>query len=383
MPSNEEKLEIIKQITESKTFQKATTSSALLKYLGKCCINNTFLKEDIIDLEFFGNKGSVEKSSTRVRVSMYNLRKKLVDYYSNEGADQQWRVNIEKGQYKLSFEKQQRTSNSKRNIFSLRALSYVLLIGIIAILLFFLLIPKRVPQLWSEFLEEDKSVTLFIGDAFGIRGKTITGNDGFTRDYSINSLEQFYKLLEKKPELKNSLSASHYQYFTNMGAVASKNIAQLFSTYHKDFAIKYNSNASFETIRGGNSIYIGPLFNDNKFIGLFNSGNPYLTLHKNKLQIKDHPSLGSSQINIATSGQVADYAIVSKYPGPMGTTQFVFFSNHDMGASATIRYFTNFDSIKVFTQKYLQDKSYFTAIYKATGKERTSLDLELIKVIPF
>ena len=70
------------------------------------------------------------------------------------------------------------------------------------------------------------------------------------------------------------------------------------------------------------------------------------------------------------------YAIRSYY-------ELFFFSMHDMGVVATVDYFTNSDSLKSFSDKYLKDQSHFTAIFKAHGRDRTSLNLETIIVVPF
>ena len=118
MLSEIKKLEVTKRIITSKTFQKASTSSALLQYLVEADIADAFLKEDIIDIEFFRNKRATDKSNTRVRVSMYNLRKKLVDYYEKEGKNSEWKLIIDKGQYRVRFERQIEAKGNKKNDFN-------------------------------------------------------------------------------------------------------------------------------------------------------------------------------------------------------------------------------------------------------------------------
>ena len=77
MISEEKKLQITDNIIKSKIFLKSPKSSALLRYLVKANIEGSFLKEDIIDFEFFGSKSSFDKTNQRVRVNIYNLRKKI------------------------------------------------------------------------------------------------------------------------------------------------------------------------------------------------------------------------------------------------------------------------------------------------------------------
>lgn len=54
MLSNDRKFELTENILQSKVFQKSPKSSALLRYLVKATIEGTYLKEDVIDFEFFG-----------------------------------------------------------------------------------------------------------------------------------------------------------------------------------------------------------------------------------------------------------------------------------------------------------------------------------------
>ena len=99
MLSEEKKLEITEHIVASNTLKNAPTSIAILRYLVQANIEDRFLKEGIIDIEFFGAKADDDKNNPRVRVNIYNLRKKLKSYYENEGTNDLWQIKIDKGQY--------------------------------------------------------------------------------------------------------------------------------------------------------------------------------------------------------------------------------------------------------------------------------------------
>lgn len=382
MLSNEKKIEVTERIQNSKTFQKASTSSALLRYLVKSEIEGSFLKESIINLEFFGEKSDPAKSNPRVRVNMYNLRKKLDVYYQTEGVDEKWRLVINKGQYSVRYERQNQKEKTLPQFNLRQKLPYILLTIVCALFLVDK-IPQKKPELWNNLLINEHPTTLYIGDVFGMKGKTITGPDGWTRDYHINNIQEYYTLLEQQPKLKSLLEPASYSYVTGMGVHAAHKIGHLFATYQKDFDIRFSSKTSFEDIKNGNAVYAGPLRNENKFITLFNNANPYFQIRNEKLILKGHNSLPNKTFKVNTSGEDSDYAIVSRIPGPQNTEQFFFFSNHDIGVMATVELFTNEDSLRVFTNKYLDGKSNFTAIYKATGKERTNMGLETVVVVPF
>lgn len=382
MLSNEKKLKLCEDVLKSKTFQKSPKSIALLRYLVKMSIAGDVLKEDIIDLEFFGNRTDNNQNSNRVRVNVYNLRKKLTNYYENENQDYDWQLTIDKGQYNVRFE----TKKTKDKLFSsLKLKDLFPYIVILSICGYFILknLSSKAPLIWKDYFNESKNNTLFIGDAFGFKGKTITGAQGWTRDYSIANINDYYKLLENKPELKNITHPSNYNYITGMGAEASHDLMRLFADYKSDFDIRYSSSSSFQDLKKGNLIYVGPLKNENKFISIFNEENPYFKIDSNDVLFSNHETIPDKKINYSTSKNNRDIAIVSRIPSGENNESFIFFSNHDMGVKATINYFTNKDSLKVFENKYLKGKQNFTGVFYAYGKNRTHLKMETVMVVPF
>ncbi|MDW7690867.1 helix-turn-helix domain-containing protein [Flammeovirgaceae bacterium SG7u.111] len=383
MLSKEKKLEITKKTTESSTFKNAPTSIALLQYLVNANIDEHFLKEGIIDMEFFGGSPSSDKSNPRVRVNIYNLRKKLKSYYEKEGANEAWQIKIDKGQYSVRFEKQglrQAKFLPKYPTYK-HLLPYVLLL-VIAGAWVISTLPKSKPLIWKGFFDNQHTTNLYIGDAFGYGGKTISGLGGWTRNFQINSLDEYYALLEEKPELKEQTSPLDFNYSTRMAENATHSLARFFTRWEHDFEIKYATKTSFSDIKKGNTIYVGRFLNQKDFVYLFNEANSYFSIEDKKIAFKGHKTISDTTIVISQTGTDLDYTIVSRIPGPNDTEQFFFFSNHDIGVMATVEYFTNPDSLKAFTQKHLQNSPYFTAIYKVKGKERINLKLEPLVVAP-
>ena len=137
--NNSKKQELVLKIKYSNTLKNAPTSSALLQYLHEATLKNKELKEGVIDIEFFGNKEITEKNNPRVRVNVYNLRKKLNAYYETEGKTDSWQVVIEKGQYKISFIKTVKEGHLIKNINWKVAIPYI---GLFSALLTLLLVTK-------------------------------------------------------------------------------------------------------------------------------------------------------------------------------------------------------------------------------------------------
>lgn len=382
MISENQKLEITEKIVKSDTFKNAPTSIAILKYIVQANIDGRFLKESVIDIEFFGSKINTEKSNPRVRVNIYNLRKKLTSYYEKDGVNDLWKLIIDKGQYDVRFEKQNLQSKGIDIPHYKQLIPYLLLTCFIIIFMISK-IPSHAPLIWNGFFTNEHSTNLFIGDAFGYGGKTTSGLSGWTRDFSINSLDEYYAMLEEHPELKATTKATDFFYSTRMAENATHDLARFFTKWNKDFEIKYATTTSFSDIKEGNTIYVGRLKDQKNFTYLFNEGNPYFKIKDKNIDFCNHPNRKDTTILVGSTKTELDYCVVSRIPGPNNTEQFLFFSDHDIGVMASVEYFTNIDSIQSFTNKYLKNKPYFTAIYKTKGKDRINLDMETIMVVPF
>ncbi|WP_346881162.1 hypothetical protein [uncultured Algibacter sp.] len=382
MLSDEKKLQICEDIINSDVFSKAPKSSSLLRYLVKSTVAGNYLKEDIIDLEFFGENPNTNKTSPRIRVNVYNLRKKLEKYYLTEGRNSIWKICIDKGQYSVRFENQNIEKIKFSNINAKQILPYAFL-AIVCIIFAVISIKPESPILWTSFFDNKKSNTLIIADFFGIQGQTITGDHGWTRDYTINSARDYYKYIDKNPQLKETTKPADYHYITSMGALATHNISELFFKNDSHFDIRFTSNTSIIDLKKGNLIFVGPHSNKNKFISLFNDSNPYFEIDGSRLYFDNHPTLPSKTFTTHYKSVDRDFSIVSRFKGPDNNDCFIFFSNHDIGVKATVEHFTNKDSLEVFKNKYMNNKQNFTSIYEVYGKERTNLGLKNILTVPF
>lgn len=380
--SKETKLDITEKVLGSPTFKNAPTSIALLRYLVHANIEDRPLKESVIDIEFFGGEADLEKSNPRVRVNVYNLRKKLKTYYENEGAADTMHLEIEKGQYSVRFVKKRSANKQLTSSQALRLLPYLLLFLLVIVLVISHLPPKQ-SLLWKGFLNSEHDNYLYIGDAFGYGGTTVSGQSGWTRDFKINSVNEFYDLLEAKPELKSIARPTEFNYSTRMAENATHDLSRFFAYYQNDFEIKYATRTSFSDIKKGNTIYVGRLKDQSNFVYLFNEANPLFKIQELTLHFSGHSLIADTSFVLQTDGRETDYAIVSRIPGPNDTEQFLFFSDHDIGVMATVEFFTDKKSLGDFSKKHLQGSPYFTGVYKVKGKERINLTLEEILLVPF
>lgn len=374
--NKEEKIAIIDHITSSSTFKRAPSSCVLLKFLAEATFNGQDLKETTIGMELYGKSYEDEKSAANIRVNVYHLRKKLEKYYQGEGADDQYQVRIKKGQYQVDFIKNREdVASTNRAKYSICFAALVLVMAVA----FWLLSRKENIPLWQAYFENGKETTLFIGDFFGIMGTTATGEHGWNRDYNINNIEDYYRFLEDNPDKKGLITPANYPYVTGMAANGTMNISRLFHRQDKDFNIRFSSQTSIKDISETNSIYIGPIKNGNSFIDFFNDANPHVSITRGILHFQDPEKKIDTLVNLSIDdGQTYEHAVVSRYKGPNETEQFVFFSDHDIGVKATTEKFADVNWLDSQFKELFKDSEYFTAIFLVKGKERTSMELELL-----
>lgn len=148
--NNQKKEEIVTRITNSNTFKNAPTSIALLLFLFEATQKNIPLKESIIDIDFFGGFEISNKNNPRVRVNVYNLRKKLDTFYNIEAKNEEWILQILKGQYNTSFIKNETKTNKLKKINYKIAFPYLGLLGVL-VYIFFSSFPPKYPALWKPF----------------------------------------------------------------------------------------------------------------------------------------------------------------------------------------------------------------------------------------
>ncbi|WP_299555923.1 hypothetical protein [Seonamhaeicola sp.] len=376
-----QKDKITQKIIDSDTFKNAPTSIALLKYLYEATKKGTHLKESVIDIDFFKSENAGDRSNPRVRVNVHNLRKKIARFYETEGKGDLWRLTINKGQYQVSFYKNEQGHTVLKKLKWTTVLPYTLLFASLLIIVK-MSIPKPKPDLWKSFLLKNTPTNLYIGDHFGMTGKTITKNNGWTRDFSINSSDEFYNFIDSNPNLRDSIKPANYSYSTRMAALSTQKFQAFFQDYNKNFSVRFSTQTSTSEIKEGFAVYAGPSKNNNQFLYFFNEANPYFEISDTNLKLLDHPTQKDTIFNLNSGDVTNEYAVVSKYPVDHAE-HFVFFSQHDIGVSATVEYFTNQDSIRKFNETYLKDNDYFTAVFEVKGQDRTNTSLKLNMVVPF
>ena len=93
----------LEKVVNHHLFVTSPRNARLLSFLVEQAVNGIDVKEHVIGVELFQNNYNPDSNDGRVRVSMYNLRKKLEEYYREVGAVDDVFFEIKKGQYNIQF----------------------------------------------------------------------------------------------------------------------------------------------------------------------------------------------------------------------------------------------------------------------------------------
>ncbi len=104
LPGIEERRALIDRILASRPFENAVRLRDLLRYLAERSEGEDAVREDQIGVAVFGRPAGYDTShDTLVRVQISHLRKRLQQYFEDDGRNEVWEIMIPKGNYTLSF----------------------------------------------------------------------------------------------------------------------------------------------------------------------------------------------------------------------------------------------------------------------------------------
>lgn len=104
MPGLEERRALIDRILASRAFESTARLKDLLIYLAERSETDEPIREQEIGVSIFGRPAGYDTShDTLVRVQISHLRKKLQQYFEEEGCAESWEILIPKGNYLLTY----------------------------------------------------------------------------------------------------------------------------------------------------------------------------------------------------------------------------------------------------------------------------------------
>jgi len=408
MVNNSTKKILIDKITKDENIIKGEHYKSLLKYIVDCSIKGYTPTEIDIAKDVFGRKDFDPSEDTMVRVYIYKLRKKLDEYYKNEGKSEKIQIQIPKGHYKVDFlskiDKKKGLiiyllHNNRLKIF----VTSILILCIIIVITQWLYIKSLKHKyessqsfdfentIWSNFVKSELQTTIVVGNTFIFTEyREDLESLRIVHDENIHNQEEFENFLNQ-----NSLNRKNY-YLASWEVVAKSSlinilrIQPIFSSKIRKINIKTSDQITWKDVRTSNIIYLGHIETLNILEKAFPATNFEISAEFSsdikgilrKIRIT-HGYLDSVYTfidpEITRNNFVRDYVILSMAPGPINNVIFFIISFHHIGRLEIIRILTDKQLYKEIEKKFIANFSdgtmpeYFEVVLEISGYDDTAL----------
>ncbi|MEM9829008.1 MAG: hypothetical protein AAF944_00140 [Bacteroidota bacterium] len=393
--------ETAQKIIDSPSFGRSETYANLLNFLVDATLSGDIPKETVIADKIFGDRNFNPAESTLVRVYVYNLRKKIGQYYQGDGLNDTWKLKIPKGSYEVVLEekvseelhespKQKRTVSSGKRWLMYAIVLVSLLLNLwlgwknISIQESYQVIPES--AIWADFLDSDRPYYVVLGDLFIYSEyDQAEGTSRAIRDANMNSLESFEAMAAQMRDTRREVSTLSYSFLVKNSAEWIKSLTQTFFSHHKKFSVRYMTKFGTKDLVDNNIVLVGML----KTFGLFNNyfDNSRFTLTSNDTIQFRADSLQPIQ-TFYPSGDAdsfhTDYGFIAKFPGPNNNTVIMCGGLWDTGASQSLKMLTDPVLLGQLEDRLKEEFStvppYFEVLIEVNGIDRTELTPRILYV---
>ena len=383
---------------ESEKFQDREIYITLLKYLVDESRRGITPKEVTIAHEVFKKgKDFNAAEDTTVRVHMHNLRKKLDEYYQNEGQNDDIKLIIPKGHYRVKIVKKTRMpiESGAKKVNKITILLLFLLCFLISYIFvdkifihpnnkYFEPINSNDP-IWGQFFDNGYATSIVIGDflVFHEYHQQLERSRRI-QDYEINTEVELEDYIQKHPE--NNAENWFLGELPHNSLINIIDLKTVFLSFKKNLNINYTTEIDINFIKNRNFVYIGEFKNLRALSDLisilpinyetlpwwhgrisFNSGDSVVTLQTSH--------------DWGISRYVVDLAIVAKLPGQNYENYIIIAGFGYNSQVKAVEILSNNSLLKEFEQQIIkvndQIPEYFAIVLEVTGFDRASTNAEI------
>ncbi len=363
----------LKRIKQDELFKSSPRYAELLEYLVEKSIKQESRKEITIGLEFFSKHYDGNDSGTGgVRVYMFNLRKRLAEYYESRGTNDRVIFELNKGSYNISFK---RSSNYQKRVS--RSLLVMVAAIIIICTLATLYIRREESYCWRHFFNSPNKITLVLADHLTVRG-TIDGESVTIHHPKITNRTELLTYINEHH--CDTLKINAFSLFTNAIPHAVSDLTRWFTPHDLRFNIISESELKYTETQKSNIIYVGQSKIMSISKDIFLSSSEIFSVDSNDIYITKSGKTTVYKPKFLNGSSIIEYAIVSYMPLQDGCEALYFVSNNDVGTMATVRRFTNAETLREFYDHIPKGAKYFNALFKVSGLERNEVNSELIEI---
>jgi hypothetical protein len=390
---------LLEKITNSSEFVASKVYASYLSYLIEATNQGRPLKEVTIAIEFFSKDSTFNPAEdTIVRAHTYTLRKKLENYYLNEGKDDEYRLRIPKGHYEAKFVQWTDELYHPKKLFQWLKKRYYLiiiglLIGLAAILWFenqanlkqlqeYQFVQPKDP-IWKDYLRSQLPILIVVGDHFFFDEYNPKYNQVVSvRDGKINSIEDLEELKARYPD--DSVKPTDEPYFPYHSIWSLPPILNMLFAVDQKPLMRKSSSISPQILGEYNIIFVGSI--KTLYILKHTLSNTHFSFEILPHKITYTPPDSSAPLVFRTSlhsaGPNEDLVLALKLPGPMDNSIFIIASYHSLGAPEVVTYLTQastrFSVEQKFIERYGEMPRFFEILFRVTGIDKTAYSTDML-----
>ncbi len=374
----------LKKVTESITLSKSVVNKQLFRYLVDQSVKGETPKEFQIAFDVFGKRGDASKENN-IRVYIHNLRKKLTEYYTKEGLNDEIKFKIPKGTYQIQFQIN-RKAYYKRYLHA--ATPYILALSLILfVLASILFFNKDKPEaakhfIWKALYSSNYPTLIVLGDHYFFQGKSPMGEFNTMRQNNINSEADFDDLLAKRPEIKNDIRKTDQTYINKQAPFGLYKIMNLLGGGQTNIDFQYSSDFRWDHAKNRNLIFVGSFKTQNILKDVHKKiGINFLT-QKNTIHFRGSTSPLSYHCGV-DGFLTVDYPTITYFKTKDSRHIISFMSSKDIGNYAVLKFLSIPENIKILSDKVKTlNTTNFRAILEVKGQGETDFEILLKDVAP-
>ena len=382
--------ELSKKIVSSDRFE-GRKESRLLEYLVTETLEGRTPKETTIAIELFNKDSDFNPADdSLVRSSMYALRKRLDEYYLDEGRDESTRIRIPIGKYRVELLHTEDGTSKRPGIKQL--IPWILFVLAVVFSLWVLLTEKgsswssarqssklSAHPVWGSFVENRQPVKIVLGDHFLVERENADSTYSYLWDLGINSEDQLRDAISS-----GSLPGPWRQGYGHsfVGEEMPQVAFELFNLFRDSelaLSISLASDITADDLANNNIIYVGGY----RALGMLDR-----FLSKSNYRITDTLSTivykGELQVDPTWTGEGIfdefgidrDYVLISKMKGSSDTDILFILSTRAFGRIDLLRMMISEEFSRAVPEA--EKGNYWEIFFEVSGMESSGLSHERI-----
>ncbi len=374
----------LQKVLNSQCFSKSVVLKELFKHLVEKSVKGEDLNEVDIAYEVFGKKHDQDKE-VNIRIYVFNLRKKLHEYYEKEGQNDEIVFSIPKGNYEVDI-----TVNRKL-IWKSRMVKFspvLLVFSVLFMALTFIVNhSEKRPEitrsfLWNGIYKSDYPLLIVLGDHYFVLARNKMGQLGTTRYTHINSDNDFNSLLSELPETQNDFLKTDQTYINKQAPFAMYKVLSFLGGNQVDIDMRYSSDLQWEHLAKNNTLFIGSYKTQGILKDIFEKTGIYFNIDESEVSYTHNDSTEVFQSR-QSEFLSKEFASLIHFTTNDSRIVMALMCNTDLGNIALVKHISepeNLEKLKEYALNFPNDN--FRAIFEVSGQKQTDFKIQLKYIDP-